>query len=58
MAAPELSLWIIPLAGSLALCELLARARVIRLDHRITVVAGGLVGLACVSILSVCAAVV
>jgi hypothetical protein len=53
MTTAHLTIWFILLTGSLSLCELLARARVLRVDHRATVLAGGLAGLACVSIVSV-----
>jgi hypothetical protein len=50
MAASEQLIWIVLLAGSLLLCEHLARARAIRLDPRATVVTSGFAGLLCLSV--------
>jgi hypothetical protein len=53
MAASQQLIWIVLLAGSLLLCEQLARARVTRPDPRATVVTSGFVGLLCVSVAAV-----
>jgi hypothetical protein len=50
MAAAQQAIWIVLLAGSILLCELLARARVARLDPLATVATSGIAGVACLSI--------
>jgi hypothetical protein len=53
MAASILAIWIILLAGAISLCGLFAHARAVRLDPPATMLAGGLVSLACVAAASV-----
>jgi hypothetical protein len=53
MAASEPAIWIILLVGAVALCELLTRARVARVDPMATMVASALVAVACMSLATV-----
>jgi hypothetical protein len=53
MAASEPAIWIILLVGAVALCELLTRARVARVDPMATMVASALVAVACTSLATV-----
>jgi len=53
MAASEPAIWIILLAGAIALCELFMRARVARVDPMATMVVSALAAVACVSVATV-----
>jgi hypothetical protein len=53
MAASVLAIWITLLAGAASLCGLFTRARAARLDPTATMLACGLVSLACVTAASV-----